>query len=160
MPVFQPCAFYITFLILWFLLAIDNFRVLCRHYFSLKYSISIGSYHLVFVFTFVVLSLIFSLQGSWNANCTDLDVYGSILSHISSAWYRYPNPSYLQDRVIWTLYSANMERTSIEDVWPHFPWIYQAPPLPPIMNMHWEYSWIVWFARSATSRYLLLGQFL
>ena len=45
-------------------LAIDLFHFLCRYSFSLKYLIRIGTYHLVFIFTCVVLSFIFSPQVS------------------------------------------------------------------------------------------------
>ena len=43
---------------------IDLFRVLCQSSYSLKYFIRIGPYYLAFIFTLVVLSLMFSLQGS------------------------------------------------------------------------------------------------
>ena len=91
---------------------------------------------------------------------TDLDVYGSIISHISSAWSKYPNPSSFQDWVVWTLLSVNTKRTSIENVWPSYPGLSWSPLLPTIMEVHWAYSWTDCFVCSETSGSLWLGDFL
>ena len=48
----------------------------------------------------------FPFRSPAHANRTDLDVYGSIISHISSARSRYTNPLSFQYRLIWTLLSA------------------------------------------------------
>ena len=104
--------------------------------------------------------LYFPFRDTAHASRTGLDVDGSIISHISSVWSRDPNPSSLQDWVIWTLLSANMECTAIEAVWPHFPWLSWSSLFPPIIEVRLAYSWIDWFSCSATSGSLLFGGFL
>ena len=95
-----------------------------------------------------------------HANLTYLYVYGSIISHIISAWSRDPNNPSFQDWVSWTLRSANIYCTAIEYVRPRCTWLSWSLLLPPIMEVRWEYSWIDWFACSETYGSLLLGQFL
>ena len=38
-----------------------------------------------------------------------------------------------------------MVHTSIEYIWPRFPWLSWLPLLPNFMEEHWSYSWIDWF---------------
>ena len=107
----------------------------CWYSFYMKYLIRIGPYHLVFIFNFVVLSLVFYFRDPAHAERTDLDIDGSIISHISSAWSRDPNISSFQYWSSWTLRSANMNRTSIEDVWPRLPCLSWSPLFPPFMEV-------------------------
>ena len=96
------------------------------------------------------------VQDTW----TYLDVYVSIISHISSAWSRSPNHYSFQDRVSLTLHSENIEYTGIEYLWPHWPCLSWAPLITPIMEVCWAYSWMEWFTHSETSGSILLGQFI
>ena len=102
----------------------------------------------------------FPFRAPAHSNCTDLDVYGSVISHISSEWSRDSNPSSFQYRVSWTLRSTNMECTSVEYILPGCPWISWSKLLPKFMEVCLAYSWTYFFARSVTSGSLLLGKFL
>ena len=102
-------------------LAIYLFIVLCQSIFSLKSLICVGPFRLAFIFDLWFYFSCFTFRDPVNTTRTDLDVDGSIISHISSAWYIDPSPCYFQYWVNLTLRSANMDRTSVEDVWPRRP---------------------------------------
>ena len=69
----------------------------------------------------------FSFRNIAHDNCTDLNVEGYIISHISSAWYRYSNTSSFQYWVSWNLLYTKMDSTVVEDVWSHCRWISWEP---------------------------------
>ena len=103
----------------------------------------------IFVYSFSLIDLI-SFRAPAHSNRDDLDVDGSIISHIRIVWSIYSNHFSFQDRVSWTLLSANMDRPAIEDVWPSCPWLSWSPMFPPIIEVRLSYSWIDGFARSST----------
>ena len=89
-----------------------------------------------------------------------LDVDGLTILHMINPWSRKLTSYSLQDWVRCTLCSVNVERPVADGVCPNCTWLPWGPLLPPIYELHWLYSWIDRFVRSAMSRYNLLGNFL
>ena len=95
-----------------------------------------------------------------HATRTDLDVDGSIISHLTSAWSRDTNTFSSQYCVRWNIRSSKMDNTAAKDVWPILYWLTWKPLLPLIDKLHQTYYWIDHFARYETSGSILAGQFL